>query len=91
MERLQLTVYGKVQGVSFRYFVRKNALNLSLAGYVKNLENDKVFIIAEGEKENLNKLLEACKKGPPSSNVKKLDINFSDAENEFNSFEIRTH
>jgi tRNA pseudouridine55 synthase len=81
-------VYGKVQGVGYRYFVKEKAQNLNLFGYVKNLEDVSVEVLAQGREENLQKLIEELKKGPFLARVDKLDIVFRKPLNIFYNFQI---
>lgn len=67
-----ITVKGKVQGVSYRFSAHAKALKLSLTGLVKNLANGDVYIEAEGTEENINKLIEWCYIGPPLAKVKEV-------------------
>lgn len=87
---LSATVYGRVQGVSFRYFVRDAARRLGLKGYVRNLASgDALEIKAEGQKPQLEGLLEQVKTGPPGAWVKRVEIDWSDCTGEFDNFSIR--
>jgi len=89
MARLSATVYGRVQGVYFRYFVRNVARNLGLEGYVRNLASgDAVEIKAEGENRQLDRLLEQLKTGPPGARVKRVEIDWSDYTGQFDNFSI---
>jgi acylphosphatase len=88
--RLSATVYGRVQGVYFRYFVRSVAKKLGLKGYVRNLASgDAVEIKAEGEKPRLDRLLEELKTGPPGASVKRVETDWSEYTGEFDNFTIR--
>jgi len=90
MARLSATVYGRVQGVYFRYFVRNIARELGLKGYVRNLgSGDAVEIQAEGEKPQLDRLLEQLKMGPPGARVRRVEIDWSDYSEQFTDFGIR--
>jgi len=90
MARLSVTVYGRVQGVYFRYFVLNTARGLGLKGYVRNLgRGDAVKVQAEGEKPQLNKLLEQLKTGPPGAQVKRVEMDWSDYSKQFTEFKIR--
>jgi len=90
MARLSATVYGRVQGVFFRYFVRSEARGLGLKGYVRNLASgDVVEVQAEGEKPQLDRLLEQLKVGPPGAWVKRVEIDWSDCSGQFTNFSIR--
>jgi tRNA pseudouridine55 synthase len=81
-------VYGRVQGVGYRYFVKEKAQSLDIFGYVKNLEDGTVEVLAQGREENLQKLIEEFKKGPFLARVDKLDIVFRKPLNIFYNFRI---
>jgi acylphosphatase len=88
--RLSVTVYGRVQGVYFRYFVRNMARELGLKGHVRNLAcGDAIEVEAEGEKPQLDKLLEQIKTGPSGAWVKKVEVDWSDCTGQFTDFRIR--
>lgn len=87
--RVYIKVYGLVQGVGFRASTYYKAKELGLAGYVKNLETGEVEILAEGEKEKLEELIEWAKKGPKSARVEKVEYQFLPYEGTFRSFEIK--
>jgi acylphosphatase len=90
MAQLSVTVYGRVQGVYFRYSVLNKARGLGLKGYVRNLgRGDAVEVQAEGEKPQLNKLLEQLKTGPPGAQVKRVEIDWADYSGQFKDFRIR--
>lgn len=72
MQCLTLKIYGSVQGVAFRWGVEELAKKLGLVGYVKNLSDGTVEIIAEGEEEALKKLLEYCRIGPRWARVERV-------------------
>jgi len=83
-------VYGRVQGVFFRYFVKNVAKNLGLKGYVRNLPSgDAVEVQAEGAKQQLEKLVEQLKIGPRGAWVKRVEVNWSGYSGEFTDFSIR--
>ncbi len=86
--RAQITVTGLVQGVGFRWFVQKRAAELSLRGFVKNLDNGDVYAEAEGEKDIVEALIEKIKKGPSFSRVKDVRITWKEPENAAGDFFI---
>ena len=87
---LSATVYGRVQGVFFRYFVRNVAKKLNLKGYVRNLASgDSVEVKAEGEKWQLNKLLEQLEIGTSEARVESVEVKWTDYSGEFDDFSIR--
>src|SRR6266700_1191457 len=62
-------VSGQVQGVSFRAFTYESATDLKLKGWVRNLTDGRVEIVAEGPEKAVTQLLEKVRKGPPASRV----------------------
>lgn len=87
---LSVTIYGRVQGVYFRYFVRSIARELGLKGYVRNLASgEAVEVQAEGEKRQLNKLLEQLKVGPAGARVVRVEVDWLDYSERFDDFSVR--
>jgi len=87
-QQVHIIVSGRVQGVFFRDFTRKQAIKLGLCGWVKNTDDGKVEIIAEGEKEKLNQLIEAVKIGSEHAQVKDCQVEWNNLTKEFSNFEI---
>jgi acylphosphatase len=87
--RLHAAVHGRVQGVSFRYFVLDSARRLDLSGWVRNRYDGTVEVMAEGERDKLETLTQDLKKGSNASRVTHVDHQWSDATGEFLSFKIR--
>ena len=83
----RIYVLGFVQGVGFRRFVKKNALKLGLKGYVTNLTDGRVQIVASGNKEDIEKLLKICEKGTFFSDVKSVALEW-EKEESFGEFSI---
>ena len=86
--RIHIFISGLVQGVFFRDSARKEAKKLGLLGWVRNLSDGRVEIMAEGDKEKLEDLLEWSKRGPLIAEVEKVDFEWEEYSGEFNSFEI---
>ncbi len=77
---------GKVQGVGFRAFVRRNAQRLNLSGWVKNLNDGRVEAVIYGEEEKVEELISRMKTGPSLAEVENYEISDHDkppAEKEF--------
>ncbi len=89
-KRANITVSGKVQGVFFRVYAKQKAIDLKLSGWVKNLLNDQVEIMAEGEEKNLKELAEWCYNGPKGAKVEKVITGWKEYRGEFDKFEILT-
>jgi len=86
-EAVSITVFGKVQGVSYRKSTHTKALEIGLTGWVKNLPDGSVEIHAEGETSKLLELYEWCKVGPSLADVTDVDSNPVESQN-FETFEI---
>ena len=87
--RLHAYVSGRVQGVGFRYFVMQNAETLGLTGWVRNLRDGRVEVVAEGPHEALDRLLAALRKGPMSAEVGDVAYEFEDSRGDFDGFQVR--
>jgi len=88
MKRVHILIYGRVQGVFFRYNTNKVANKLGLKGFVRNLDDSGVEIVAEGDEDKLKELVEFCKKGPLGAKVDDIKVDFEKAKNEFSGFEV---
>ena len=82
-------VSGVVQGVCFRTFVQNNANALSINGWVRNLNDGRVEAFFEGNKKNVDKMIELCKIGPLGAKVINTDINYENYTGQFKDFTIR--
>lgn len=90
MKKIKAIVSGKVQAVGFRMYTRAQARQLGLSGYVRNLRNGDVEIVAIGETEKVDTLVEWAKSGAPSAVVNNLQLEVMEyREGEFSDFEIR--
>jgi acylphosphatase len=87
--RVNIFVSGLVQGVFFRSQTKNKAEELGLFGWVKNLADGRVEILAEGERDKLEKLVDWTKKEPGSARVDNLEVNWQEYQGEFKDFEIR--
>ena len=87
--KAHLLVSGSVQGVFFRNSTRLKAEELGVTGWVRNLSDGRVEIVAEGEKEKVEELVEWVKKGSSAARVDNLDVEWQEYVEEFTSFEIR--
>jgi len=87
--RLSAVVHGRVQGVGFRHYVRQRAVDLGLAGSVRNRWDGSVEVMADGPRRKLEKLLAFLREGPPSAFVTKVDVQWSAPSNDLTHFEVR--
>ena len=87
--RVELRIHGRVQGVFYRASAHRQARNLRLRGYVENLDDGSVGVVAEGEESALEMLIAWCRVGPPSARVTRIDVTRAPASGEFTDFEVR--
>jgi len=87
---VRYVVQGRVQGVGFRWFVSRTAQGLRLVGWVANLADGEVEVVAAGDAGRLDELEQALKRGPPAARVARVDKAEYPHETDIgNSFEIR--
>lgn len=76
--RATVLVRGSVQGVGYRAFVRRHALDLRLAGHAENLGDGRVEVVLEGERREIEHALIALGRGPAHADVIGLDVTWSE-------------
>lgn len=84
----RFVVQGTVQGIFFRQFVREHAEELKLRGFVRNLEDGTVEVIAEGEAESLSRLNGFLKIGPEHAQIRNVMIEERKWSGDFEEFKI---
>jgi acylphosphatase len=87
--RLHAQVFGRVQGVNFRYYTAREAITLGLVGWVANRFDGSVELVAEGEKATLQRLLVFLHRGSPSARVDRVQAEWSESTGEFDRFRVR--
>ena len=80
-------IHGRVQGVAFRYSMRRKAEQLGVAGWVRNLPDTSVAFHAEGPDESVDALLSWSQTGPPPARVDSMDVERCEVHR-FESFDI---
>jgi acylphosphatase len=87
MQTVHLVIKGKVQGVFFRASTKDKAKELGIKGWVKNMPDGNVEVLAAGNKDQLENFIEWCRRGPTQAIVS--DVVVSNAEESFlNEFRI---
>lgn len=89
MKRLIAVVRGRVQGVYFRQYTMRQAVNLHLTGWVRNEADGSVRVVAEGPEETLTLLLRFLGHGSPASQVDQVSADWQPATGEFSGFHVR--
>jgi acylphosphatase len=86
--RAQVFIKGKVQGVYFRQNTKQVAIEHKVTGWVRNLPDGRVEAVFEGDKTNVNDVVNWCHMGPPNSRVDHVDVKYEKYAGEFDSFTI---
>lgn len=90
IKQIRIRVSGLVQGVGFRFFTRRQAQKLGLVGYVRNLDNGDVEIVAQGDSEQISKLTEWLEQGGPvSARITNINIGQNSIQENLTSFKVR--
>jgi acylphosphatase len=89
MRKVNLVVTGKVQGVFYRHYAKKEADKLRIKGWCQNRENGSVHIVAIGQDSDIDKFIEWTKNGTSLAKVRKVEISEESFENFEGEFEIR--
>ncbi len=87
--RANLIISGKVQGVFFRSTMEQVASEFGITGWAKNRTDGKVEAVLEGNKENVDKVIEWSHHGPPGAVVKNVEVNWEEYTGEFKTFSIQ--
>jgi|APSaa5957512576_1039674.scaffolds.fasta_scaffold148226_2 acylphosphatase len=88
MKKAHFIVEGRVQGVSFRWFVRDSAIQLGLTGTVKNLSDGSVDVYVEGAESRILDLVQIMRKGNGISRVDGIHEKWEDSTQEWQTFTI---
>lgn len=87
--RVHAFVSGRVQGIFFRANTKKVAEKLGVKGWVRNLPDGRVEVVAEGEANAVDRLVAYLRKGPMLARVEDVDVKKENYTGEFSEFEIR--
>ena len=85
----EIFIRGRVQGVGYRYFVQKMALEHQITGYVRNLPGPSVMVVAEGEDSSLEAFIDHLRIGPPLARVNDFTVSKAPFSGSYSRFDIR--
>ncbi|MBE3089371.1 MAG: acylphosphatase [Actinobacteria bacterium] len=89
MKTYKVVLFGRVQGVGFRYFVESIVSKYDISGYVRNTFDGKVEIVCQGEEEDLKQFIDEIKKGPAFSAVTDIKIEEIEDSKKYSIFDIK--
>ncbi len=70
---VRLFITGTVQGIFFRQFIKEHADKNKIRGYIRNLEDGRVEVFLEGQNNNIDDMIEICKKGPKHAHIRNIE------------------
>jgi len=87
--RIEADIFGIVQGVTFRGTTIQVAQKLGLTGWVMNMRDGSVRIVAEGKKSDLEDLIRFLHEGPRAARVARVEVEWLEATGKFDQFTVR--
>lgn len=84
----EIVVRGSVQGVGYRYFCYARATHLHLTGWVRNMDDGSVALLAEGDRGNIEALIDELKAGPRSASVAEVKVRWTPFSGKYHSFTV---
>jgi acylphosphatase len=88
-KRIHVFYSGHVQGVGFRVTAEETATQLDVVGWVQNLRDGRVELLAEADEKTLIRFLKEIRVGPMRNFIKQVDVTWDDPSDSFDHFEIR--
>lgn len=85
----KIWVSGLVQGVNFRRSTQVQAEQLQLTGWVKNLDDGRVLVIAQGAEQEVSRLIRWLHYGPTAASVREVEVKEIVLKDEYLDFSIR--
>lgn len=89
LARVHALISGRVQGVWYRQSTFEKAASLGVYGWVRNLPDGRVEILAEGPRQALDALLDWARQGPPMAVVTNVEAHWEDYTGDFRDFRVR--
>ena len=88
MKSAKIHISGTVQGVMFRKFIEEQANLIGVRGFVRNMDDGRVEVLAEGVDEKVLEMIEVCKIGPRHSQIKAVEIKEEKWQDDMKDFRI---
>ena len=86
--KAHVLVSGRVQGVFFRAETARTAVANHVTGWIRNLSNGQVEAVFEGEKSDVQIVVDFCKRGPSGAHVEAAEVTWKNWNGEFSDFRI---
>ena len=90
LTQARVLIEGRLQGINFRYQTQRQALKLGLVGFVRHLSDGRIEIEMQGEKAQVDKMLDWCQQEPHSSQIRSILFRYDEELSRgYNDFSIR--
>lgn len=89
MKAVSITVWGDVQGVSYRYYAKKEAKALEITGFARNEHDGVVKMFVQGGEERVDSFLTWAKEGSPMATVEKVEVKEVEVNEGIKEFEVK--
>ena len=89
MVRAHLLISGIVQGVGYRWSCRREGQGIGVTGWVKNLDDGRVEVVLQGTREQVEKLIRWCYRGPEEARVSDIAVVYEETAETFQDFGVR--
>jgi acylphosphatase len=86
--RVQVIIEGRVQGVFFRHHTQETAFTLGVKGWVKNRRDGRVEAVFEGDRNQVEQIIQWCHRGPSEAKVTKVYVSWEIYAGEFEGFSV---
>jgi acylphosphatase len=86
--RVRVLIGGRVQGVAYRFFAERSASRLDITGWVRNLPDGRVEVLAEGTEPRIATFLSRLEAGPALARVDSFEVRREPATGEYTAFRI---
>lgn len=90
MAQAHVFVEGKVQGVYFRDTTRKRAEEQGVEGWVRNLSDGRVEAVFQGDRDDVEAMIDLCREGPPRARVDGVEVDWGEGDEDLAGFRIRS-
>ena len=87
-KKVHLFIAGRVQGVCYRAAGVEEAQKMGLCGWIRNLPDGRVEVVAEGNTARVEALLDWCRQGPPTARVQSVEVTWEDFRGDLPDFRI---
>ena len=89
IKAIKVNIKGRIQGVGYRANTHQKATRLGIKGYIRSTSGNEVEVVAEGDEDNLKKLIEFLEVGPDGTEIEKFDFEWIEPTDDFIRFAIK--